>query len=60
MSGDVIASLVGLMAALVLAWGRLRGRPASSGNRILLAVVWLVIILAVVFAIHSFGLRGRL
>lgn len=60
MSGDVVASIIGIAAALVLALRSLRARPAAPSKRVMMALAWLVIIVGIVFVIDSLGLRGRL
>jgi thiol:disulfide interchange protein len=59
LSGDILASIIGIAAALTLALRGLRARPAALGPRVTMAVAWLVIIVAIVFVIHSFRLRGQ-
>lgn len=59
MSGDVVASIIGIAAALVLALRGLRARPAALSKRVTMAVAWLVIIVGIVFVIHSLGLRAQ-
>jgi len=56
LNGDQIASIVFILAALVLAWRGLRARPAAPGKRMTMALVWLVIIVALVFTLKRFGL----
>lgn len=58
MNADTIVSIVAIVAALVLAVRAMRSRPVAPGRRFTMAVAWLVIIVGVVFLLHSLG-AGR-
>jgi hypothetical protein len=56
LNGDTIASIIAIVAALVLAVRGLKSRPVALHQRLTMAAVWLVIIVGVVFLIHSTGI----
>lgn len=55
MNGDTVAMLVGVVAALFLAWRGLRGRGLSFEKTAIMAAAWVVIIAALVFIISRWG-----
>lgn len=55
MNGATIASLIGVVAALFLAVGALRSHGLSFENKAWMAVVWVIIIAALAFAIGRFS-----
>ena len=57
MTAGLIVSLISIVGALILAVRGLRSRQAAPGNRLMMAVAWLVIIVGVIFLIQSLGLE---
>ena len=54
MIADRIASIVAIVAALILAARGLKARPVTPGRRLLMVVAWTVIIIGTVFIIRQF------
>jgi uncharacterized membrane protein len=55
LSGDTLVSIIAIAAALLLAFGGLKSRRIAPGKRLTMALVWLLIIVGVVYLIHSLG-----
>lgn len=57
MNGNIIASVIAILMALVLAVRGLRNRREPPRKMLLMAVAWLVIIILVVVLVGSVGLQ---
>jgi uncharacterized membrane protein YecN with MAPEG domain len=57
MTAAQFASVVAILGSLVLVWNGMRGRQVAPGRRVQMAVAWLVIIVGVVFVIHTLGIE---
>jgi len=54
-SGDQIALIAGILAALVLATGGLRSGRMATGSKVRMAAAWLVIISLLAFIMSRVG-----
>jgi multisubunit Na+/H+ antiporter MnhB subunit len=57
LTGNLVVAVVGIIAALVLAFREMRSQHEPPRRLLMMAGIWIVIIIGLVFVIRSAGLH---